>query len=206
MAAESHTPWTAATLDELVAGATDRVEVRTSDAKSGARFERLVLDGRRCFLKVLSGDDDWIMRVTGNTSNWEFKTWQAGVYAETPPVIDHTILGMALEGSGPSARLSILMSDCAADLVPPGDAVIPRAHHADFIDHMAAMHAHFMGWHDDLGLQDLAQRFRFFAPDNIARRARGRRRARAARGRPRGLGAVARARAAPARARLGDPP
>ena len=34
-------PRIADSLDELVAGATDRVEVRTSDAKSGARFERL---------------------------------------------------------------------------------------------------------------------------------------------------------------------
>jgi hypothetical protein len=32
------TPLIAETLEELVAGATDRVEVRTSDAKSGARF------------------------------------------------------------------------------------------------------------------------------------------------------------------------
>ena len=24
------------------------------------------------------------MRVTGNTSNWEFKVWQAGIYGETP--------------------------------------------------------------------------------------------------------------------------
>ena len=168
MSADPRTPWTAATLEDLVVGATDRTDVRTSDAKSGARFERLVLDGQRCFLKVLSGEDDWIMRVTGNTSNWEFKAWQAGLYAETPPVIDHTILGMALEGTGLSARLSILMTDCAADLVPPGDAVVALEHHAGFIDHMAAMHAHFLGWHDDLGLQDLAQRFRFFAPDNIA--------------------------------------
>ena len=77
-------------------GATDRVEVRTSDARSGARFERLVIDGERHFLKSLSAADDWIMRVTGNTSNWEFKVWQAGIYAQTPPVIDHTVRGMAL--------------------------------------------------------------------------------------------------------------
>ena len=42
-AAPTGSPWVAESLDELVAGATDRVEVRTSDAKSGARFERLVL-------------------------------------------------------------------------------------------------------------------------------------------------------------------
>ena len=84
-------PRIAESLDELVAGATDRVEVRTSDAKSGARFERLVIDGETHFLKSLSAADDWIMRVTGNTSNWEFKVWQAGIYAEARRVIDHTV-------------------------------------------------------------------------------------------------------------------
>jgi hypothetical protein len=117
---------------------------------------------------VLSADADWIMRVTGNDCHWELKAWRAGLYAETPAVIDHAIVGMALEGSGPSARLGILMLDRAADLVPAGDDPLPLDHHASFIDHMAAMHAHFLGWRDDLGLHDLAHRFLFFAPDNIA--------------------------------------
>jgi hypothetical protein len=156
-------PYVAATLEELVAGATDRVEVRTSDAKSGARFERLRLEGVPHFLKSLSAEDDWIMRVTGNISNWELKVWQAGIYAETPPAIDHTIRGMALEGD----RLCILMVDCGDDLVPPGDDPVPLDHHAGFIDAMAKMHVHFMGWRDDLGLHDPAHRFLFFSPDNI---------------------------------------
>ena len=80
MSTDLNTPWIAATLEELIAGATDRAEVRTSDARSGARFERM---------------------VTGSTSNWEFKAWQAGLYVETPSVIDHTVLGMALEAPAP---------------------------------------------------------------------------------------------------------
>jgi len=165
--AASVTPLVAESLAALVAGATGRSPVRPSDAKSGARFERLTIDGRPHFLKVVSAAEDWIMRVTGNTTNWEFRVWQAGVYAACPPVIDHTIVGMALEGSGPSARLSILMTDCAADLVPPGDDRIPLSHHLDFLDHMARLHARFLGWRDDLGLADLARRFLFFAPANI---------------------------------------
>jgi hypothetical protein len=157
-------PWVAESVEELTAGATDRVEVRTSDAKSGARFERLLVDGEPLFLKVLSAEDDWIMRVTGNTTNWEFKTWRAGLYAATPPVIDHTVRGMALEGG----RLAILMTDCGDDLVPPGDDPVPAAHHEHFHDAMATMHAHFMGWHDDLGLQELSRRWLFFAPETIA--------------------------------------
>jgi hypothetical protein len=165
---ESLSPWVAASLDELVAGATSRTPVRSSDAKSGAHFERVTIDQAAYFLKVLSAEDDWIMRVTHNTTNWEFRVWEAGVYAECPAVIDHTIVGMALEGTGPSARLSILMTECGDDLVPPGDDAIPLEHHLDFLDHMACMHAHFLGWRDEVGLGGLAQRFLFFAPENIA--------------------------------------
>lgn len=161
-------PWVAATLEELVEGATDRLEVRTADARSGARFERLVVDGEQRFLKVLTAEDDWIMRMTGNTTNWEFQVWQAGIYQQLPGCLDHTVLGMALEGTGPTARLSILMDDCADDLVPSGDARLPTAHHEGFVDHMAAMHARFLGWKDDLGLAEPARRFTYFAPELIA--------------------------------------
>jgi hypothetical protein len=161
-------PLVADSLDELIAGATDRVEVRSSDAKSGAHFETLRVDGQPCFLKVLTAEDDWIMRVTGNTTNWEFQVWRAGIYQQFPECIDHTILGMALEGTGPSARLSILMTDCSADLVPPGDALLPEQHHLDLVDHMAAMHARFLGWRDEIGLADPAHRYLYFAPETIA--------------------------------------
>ncbi|GAB3260250.1 hypothetical protein [Nocardioides dilutus] len=161
-------PWVAGSLDELVAGAADRVEVRPADARSGGRFERLTIDGERRFLKVLTAEDDWIMRMTGNTTNWEFQVWGAGIYHQLPACIDHTILGMALEGTGPSARLSILMDDCGEDLVPSGDAPLPTAHHEDFVDHMAAMHARFLEWQDDLGLADPARRFTYFSPELIA--------------------------------------
>ena len=161
-------PLVADSLDELIAGATDRVGVRSSDAKSGARFETLRLDGQPCFLKVLSAEDDWIMRVTGNTTNWEFQVWRSGIYQQWPESIDHTILGMALEGTGRDARLSILMTDCSSDLVPPGDALLPEQHHLDLVDHMAAMHARFLGWKDEIGLADPAHRYRWFAPEIIA--------------------------------------
>lgn len=165
---ESAKPWVAATQDELLTGATDRVPVRSADAKSGATFERLTLEGRPCFVKVLSARGDWIMRVTGNTTYWEYQVWRAGLYQQVPAVIDHAVIGMALEGTGPDARLSILMHDRTPDLVPPGDEPVPLAHHLGFLDHLAAFHAAFLGWRDSIGLQDLARRFVFFAPSNIA--------------------------------------
>ena len=161
-------PLVADSLEQLIAGASDRVQLRPEDARSGATFERLVIDGERYFLKVLSADSDWIMRCTGNTTNWEFQAWKAGLYHRTPSVIDHAMVGMALEGSGSTARLAMLMTDRGADMVPPGDTVLPVATHDQFIDHMAAMHAAFIDWHDDIGLNTLAQRFLFFAPQTIA--------------------------------------
>ena len=44
------------TIEELAAGATDRRPVRSTDAKSGAEFELLTVDGRPFFLKVLDAE------------------------------------------------------------------------------------------------------------------------------------------------------
>jgi hypothetical protein len=162
------TPTVYPTIDAMLAGATDRVPVHASDGKSGSTFERLQIDGERYFLKSLSHDEDWIMRVTGDVDHRPLLSWRAGLYHQTPECIDHTIVAMAIEGSGTSARLSMLMHDIGDHLIPEGDDVVALDIHTSFIDHMAAMHAHFWGWRDTVGLSPLAHRFRFFAPDNIA--------------------------------------
>ena len=162
------TPTVYPTVAAMLADATDRVEVRSSDAKSGSTFERLCIGGERYFLKSLSHDEDWIMRITGDVDHRPLLSWRAGIYHQTPECIDHTIVAMAVEGSGTSARLSMLMHDIGEHLIPEGDDVVALDVHESFIDHMAAMHAHFMGWTDTVGLTPLAHRFRFFAPDNIA--------------------------------------
>ena len=160
-------PWTAPSLQALLRRATERVPVHSSDAKSGASFEKLIIDGRRCFLKLVSAQDDWIMRVTGNT-HWEFQVWQAGLYHSAPVVIDHAMIGMALDTSGELPRLAMLMHDRSADLVPPGDDLIASSQHGVFIRHLAIMHSANLGWHDDLGLYPLGRRPLFFAPATIA--------------------------------------
>ena len=119
-------------------------------------------------MKVLSADDDWIMRCTGNTTNWEYRVWEAGLYHRVPAVIDHAVVAMALEGHGPGARLAILMTDRSDDLVPPGDSTLPVEQHDRFVGHLATFHAAFFGWRDTIGLQDLPRRFLWFAPTTIA--------------------------------------
>jgi hypothetical protein len=77
---------------------------------------------------------------------------------------------MQVDGTGDDAMLALLMHDVGDHLVPEGDATVTRAQHEGFVDHLAAMCAHFWGWRDGIGgLTTMAERLRFFAPDNIAR-------------------------------------
>jgi hypothetical protein len=85
-----------------------------------------------------------------------------------PACIDHTVVAMQLEEDHNDPVLSILMRDVSDSLVPEGDDVVSIAQHEGFLDHMAALSATFWGWRDVVGLTTLEQRFRFFAPDNIA--------------------------------------
>ena len=156
------------TIEELAAGATDRRRVRSSDAKSGADFELLTIDGRSCFLKVLDAAADWIMRVTGNADHWEYKVWRAGLYSRFPDVIDHTIIAMSLDTTGGTTRLGILMDDVSESLVPSGDGVVAAETHDGFVRHMAQLHAELWGWQDTVGLCPMANRIRFFCPEVIA--------------------------------------
>ena len=161
-------PRIAATIDELVAGATSRVVVTPGDARSGSTFERVELAGQRYFLKQLGHRTDWIMRVTGDRDVRTFKIWQAGVMDDAPACIDHAVVGMAVEGEGEDALLGVLMRDIGASLIPEGDDLISIELHRQLVDHLAALCAAFWGWRDDIGLCTMAERLRFFAPDNIA--------------------------------------
>ena len=167
-------PAVAASADELVAGATSRTVVHPGDARSGSTFELVELDGERYFLKTVSYADDWIMRVTHDRDHRTFKIWTAGLMQRAPSCIDHAVVGMAVTGEGRDAPLSILMRDIAPWLIPEGDDLIDPGVHQAFIDHLAALSATFWEWEDDIGLTTMAERVRFFAPDNIAAELRAR--------------------------------
>ncbi|MGH8972830.1 MAG: phosphotransferase family protein [Acidimicrobiia bacterium] len=154
---------------ELLARASSRTVLRSSDGKSGSEFERVEIDGDRYFLKRLSRASDWIMRVTGDHVHRPYLVWRAGIMDQVPDCIDHAVVAMEVAGAGDDAVLSMLMHDVGPHLVPEGDAVVPDAQHQAFIQHLAAMSAAFWGWEDHVGgLTTMEQRLRFFAPDNIA--------------------------------------
>jgi hypothetical protein len=59
------------------------------------------------------------------------------------------------------------MRDVGAHIIPEGDAPVTPRQHLALLDGLAALSARFWGWSDDLGVCPMANRFRFFAPDNI---------------------------------------
>jgi hypothetical protein len=152
----------------LLARASRHVTVRPTDARAGASYERLVVDGDRYFLKRLSPDSDWIMRAVGDRVHRPYLVWRAGLMARAATCVDATVVTMEIEGEGDDAVLTIVMRDVEELLVPSGDTVVPLAHHGAFITRMAALSAHFWGWRDDLGLTTMSHRLRLLSPENLA--------------------------------------
>ena len=163
-----NTPWIAGSREELLAGARSRAEVDRPDGKSGSIFEQVMIDGERYFAKTLGYRTDWIMRITGDRDLRTLRIWRAGIMLESPAEIDHAVVGMAADGDDEDAMLTILMRDIGDCLFAEGDATIPLDAHLGLLDGLAALSARWWGWNDNLGLTTMAERVRFFAPDNIA--------------------------------------
>ena len=154
----------ASSVDELVAGASSRTPMASVDSKSGARFERVVIDGDAFVLKHVDHRDDWIMRQTGDVGCVPVLVWASGVLDLVPDSIDHTDGRRRARGD----RGAVLMRDVGAALVPPGDEPLPLEQHLRILDHLAALHAGAWGWQDTVGLIPVANRYSFFGPAALA--------------------------------------
>jgi hypothetical protein len=150
----------AASVDELIDGASSREPMQSVDSRSGARFEWVVMDGARFVLKHIDRRDDWIMRQTGDIGSVPILVWEAGVLDLVPDCIDHATVGAARVGTGGA----VLMRDVGTSMVPSGNAPLPLDQHLRFLDHLAAFHAATWGWRDTVGLIPLANRYSFFGP------------------------------------------
>jgi hypothetical protein len=126
-------------VDTLLAGASAREPLVGGSGKSGARLERVVIDGQRYVVKYLHLADDWTMRAAGDLSGAAFTAWRRGLLARLPVCINQPIVGVCMDPGGSA----VLMRDVSRWLVPVTDEVIPLEQHLRFLDHMAAMHAAF---------------------------------------------------------------
>jgi hypothetical protein len=134
----------AGSIDELVAGASSREPMESTDSKSGAQFERVVIGGERFVLKHVDTASDWIMRQTGDIGLCPVIAWERGIVDLAPSCIDHATVGAARDGH----RGAVLMRDVSAWLVPSGDAPVPLEQHLRFIEHLATFHASCWDWVD----------------------------------------------------------
>jgi hypothetical protein len=136
------------------------------DTKSGARFERLEIDGDLYVLKYQDPRDDWLLRATGDPGQRYVLLWEQGLLDRLPQVIDSAV--EAADWDGRVGR--VLLRDVTGALLVPGRK-FSLAQHTRFLDHMAAMHAAFWGWHDDVGLTPLGDRYLMFSPGIAEREA-----------------------------------
>jgi hypothetical protein len=130
----------------LLAGATGRSALDDAPGKSGARMERVVIDGRPYVLKHLDLAEDWTMRASGDLRGAPLTLWERGILDRLPECLNQPIVAVAREpgtGPAPSGGCVLLMHDVSRWLVPATDEPVTLAQHLSFLRHMAALHAAF---------------------------------------------------------------
>jgi hypothetical protein len=163
----------AGSVEELLGGARLVPMDKPADSLSGAAFARVTLDGERYVVKYVSWELDWITRATADTRCRPLTLWRAGVLDALPRHLDHTIAGVAHDPA--SGTTALLMRDVADYLVPVDRGRIPLAQHRRFLNHMAALHATFLGFTEDearrLGLLRPGDRYTVLTPAMAEREA-----------------------------------
>jgi hypothetical protein len=148
-------------LDELLAGATSRERVKTIDSKSGADFERVVIDGTSYVLKHFA-TPDWLAEGSRDTSCRSVSLFEDGVYDAVDDIIDSTVVGAARLGVG-SWPAALLMRDASADFVAVDAAVDLKMQRA-VLDAMASLHARFWESPPDTTYMPLEVNYEFLSP------------------------------------------
>jgi Phosphotransferase enzyme family len=154
-------------LVELVGAATSREAVKPVDSKSGANFERLVIDGERYLLKHLT--DDWLADGAMDTTARAAALWEANGYELFADIVDSAVVGATRGGdNGAGFPAFLLMRDVTSALIPV-DGAVDAVVHMSFLTAMAAMHARC--WNDLPGvdLMPFAATYRFLSPGQARR-------------------------------------
>ena len=148
-------------LEELLAGATSRERLKTVDSKSGADFERVVIDGTAYVVKHFT-TPDWLAEGSRDTSCRSVTLFEDGVYDAVEDIVDSTVLGAARLGVAgwPAA---MLMRDASADFIPVDEAV-ERDMHRALLEAMAGLHARFWENPPATTYMPLAVNYEFLSP------------------------------------------
>jgi hypothetical protein len=157
------------TLADLLAAAAPGRPLESA-GKSGARLERLVIDGEPHVLKYLALATDWTMRAAGCLPGATAELWRRGLLARLPDCLDSPVV--AVDQVGGTTR--VLMRDVGPWLVPVSDDPVSADQQARFLDHMAALHAAFWDAGDEVEIVPAMHRYLELSPwTALAEAARG---------------------------------
>jgi hypothetical protein len=132
------------TISEMLAGATDLHPMSSAPGKSGARLDRLRIDGEAFVVKYLDAASDWTMRASGVLAGPVVPLWTRGILGRLPECINQPIVAVAVEDAGRrNQRTAVLMRDVGAFLIPAVDDRIPLSTHLTLLAQMAAFHSTF---------------------------------------------------------------
>jgi hypothetical protein len=158
----------AASVDELIAGASERGPLGGTDGKSGSALERVVIDGERFVLKQLHPDSDWTMRGFGDLGCRPVAVWTSGLLDAMPPTIDHAVVGAAAGLGRNGWGGALLLRDVSEHLIPEGDTLLSLEDHRQLLDHLADLSATFWGAEGVPELLSLESRWSAFSPGWLA--------------------------------------
>ena len=163
------------TVSALLAGAQDVRPVDDAPGKSGARLERLRIDGVDLVAKYLDPALDWTVRASGVLGGPVARLWTSGILHRLPDCLNQPIVGVGTDAAavapvgadaaGPvDHRTVLLMHDVGADLIPATDEPLPLATHLRLLGHMAAMHAAFWGGGPEIEVVPVMHRYLELSP------------------------------------------
>ena len=151
-----------ASVDELLERA-ERREPLETPGKSGARLERVWVDGAPYVVKYLDEDADWTLRAAAVPGSATVELWRRGILDDLPDCLAQPIVAVAHDRGNP--RLSaLLMHDVGERLVPAVDDPVPLDQHERFLDHMAALHARFWATDRDIDVVSAERRYLELSP------------------------------------------
>ena len=154
------------TVSELLAGAEDIRPLDDAPGKSGARLERLRIDGVDLVAKYLDPAHDWTVRASGVLGGPVARLWTSGILHRLPECLNQPIIGVAADPGGDAATggTVLLMHDVGADLIPATDEPLPLATHLRLLGHMAGMHAAFWGGGPEIEVVPVMHRYLELSP------------------------------------------
>lgn len=153
----------AGSIDELLNGAVRREPMKHADSKSGAAFERVVIDGKRYVVKHFA-EMDWLADASGDVECRAVSLFESGVYDLVADIVDSTVVGAArLSADGKGWPAALLMRDAGDEFVPE-DAPVSTGTHNAFLAAMAALHARFWESPPVADYMDAARNYEMLSP------------------------------------------